>query len=310
MKAVQLACFCLGVVSAFGQFSTSSTNAVAIAGFGVGGERTRYTVPASDLPCPVTWNPESDPFPEELRSLVARASSFLKDARQLGGSHGATRFDLDNIQIKRIELTPRQINAIGKEESAFTNQWFVAVTFHGADPVDLTAAHPVARKNVVLLLDGTWATEENDPLQRPKWSATNFPPVKSISNTLTRIGLPSSSQDTDSYGKLSKADLPISKVQWDHFGQQFPLDLRAQASRAKDYLMSSPDSPQRLTLTEICLWRYKPIEALRLATKPTTEHLHDWEAVFWFRDERRQEHDVHMLLDTTILPKTDTLPDR
>lgn len=310
MKAAHLTCFCLGVVSAFGQPLISSTNAVVIAGFGAGGESARYTVPASDLPCPVTWDPESDPFPGELSNLVARAWSFLNQAHQLGGSHDVTRFDLDDIQIKRVELTPHQINAIGKEKNAFTNQWFVAVTFHGADPVDLTAAHPVARKNVVMLLDGTCATEEKDPLRRPKWSATNFPATKTISNASTRTRLRSFSQGNDSYGKLSEPDFPISKVQWDPFGQQFPLDLRAQASRAKDYLMSAADSPHRLALTEICLWRYVPVEALKPANEPTTEHLHHWEVAFWFRDERRQEYGVHMLLDTTILPRTDTLPGR
>lgn len=308
MKTAQFGCFCAGIVTAAAQPALVSTSAVAVAGFEGGGERTRYAVAAARLPCPVTWNVQFEPFPEQLSDLVARASSFLDHARQLGGTHTATRFNLDDIQIKRIELSAQQLRAIGKDETAFTNQWFTAVTFYGADPVDLTSAQPVCYKHVVMLLDGTSATEEEDPFPRPKWSVTNLPAAESISNTFTRSRFRSSAQDTEPYGKLSRADFPIARVQWDPFDEAFPLDLRAQAPRAEEYLMSVGDIPQRLTLFEIRLWRYVPVEALKAANKPMTEHLHHWEAVFWFRDERHREYDVHMLLDGTILRRSNASP--
>jgi hypothetical protein len=310
MKATYIVYFCISVATGVAQSPASSTNAVTITGFSVGGERTRYTVPASELPCSVTWNAETDPFPQELSNFVTRASSFLGQSHQLGGTHRATTFGIDDILIKGIEFTSHTMEMIGKDESGFTNQWFVAITFYGADPVDLGAANPFARKHIVMLLDGTCAKEEKEQSPRPKWSITNGSPAQSISNISNQVSAHSLARDPDPYGKRSHPNFPICEVQWDPFTQPFPLDLRVQATRAKEYLLSVPDLPQGLTLNEIALWRYVPVEALKAANKPTSQHRHHWEVVFWFRNDRRRGYDVHMLLDTTILPRTTASPPR
>jgi hypothetical protein len=158
-------------------------------------------------------------------------------------------------------------------------------------------------KHVVMLLDGTCAAEEDDPFARPKWSVTNSPPARPVSDLTARAGSRLAAEDDDPYGRASRPDFPISEVQWEPFSEPFPMDLRAQVPRARQYVTLAPNLRQNLMLTEIHLWRYLPVAALEAANKPTDQHLHHWEVVFWFRGDSREEYDAHMLLDGTVLSR-------
>jgi hypothetical protein len=293
MKESLIPYFCLAISIAVMQPLLASTNVVTVAGFTVGKETTRYTVLASDLPCPITWNPETDSFPQDPSNFVSRAFSLLSQAHQFGGTQRVSHFDVDDIEIQRLELTPDEIRNQGIAENSLSNQWIVAINFYSTDPIDLPISHPICRKHVVMLLNGVCATEEEDLFHRS--------PITQSSLSRTPSWTLSTNID------LSRSDFPLPEVQWEPLTQPFPLDLRNQASRAKEWLSSSSTSPGALTLTEVHLWRFIPVESIRAAQKRLDEHLHHWEVVFGFQDDHGRLYDIHILLDGTIFSKTNPL---
>ena len=87
--------------------------------------------------------------------------------------------------------------------------------------------------------------------------------------------------------------------------QEFPLDLKLATSRAKEQILSVLGTEERLDLKLIDLSHYEPIETLKAANLPASEHRHHWVLTFTFVPRL---HNVYMMLDGTILPNSTQPP--
>jgi len=279
--------------ASFGQDSLSTGSMWA------GAVGIEYSVATNDLPARAEWNPDGAAFPGDLGKLGRAAEGFVEDARQLGGTvqHPAGWFELVDIEI--FQIPPRA--ASGKYLAWVTNQWAIKMSFFGRSSFDLDALKQPAKKCVVLLPDGTRAAEKLVQSKKAKVVLTNsLPLAHSEPGIIAERHVSKVASNS-----LSWLTLPICPVQWDPLAQEFPLDLKRATSRAKEQILSVLGTEERLDLKLIDLMHYVPIETLKAAKLPASEHQHHWVLTFTFVPRL---HNVYMMLDGTILPNSTQPP--
>jgi hypothetical protein len=188
-----------------------------------------------------------------------------------------------------------------------TNQWFVAATFHGFDLSPLVSSRNECRKHVVMLLDGTFASERDDLHWQPKWRAgtTNLLTVLTLnpgSGQPPRVARGPRAKYEAPEALLLKPDFRIPQVQWDPAAASFPLDLGEQVARARAELSKLPDVPRQTEFREVEVCTYFPSEAIAAGHRSPLANLNHWDVVFRFGEANGREYAVHELLDGTFLP--------
>ncbi len=243
------------------------------------------------------WEPGA-PFPLSLVSETVRARSFLSKDMQI-----TNELQLSSIKIARLRASSDLAAAHGKSPAGLRKRWFMLINF------DLQPTQPLhyCRHGVLVLMDGSYGTE------RPMAEGTAAPAreraidKKGISRAAT---LRSISNGPDPYQRLNyDPDFVIPKVQWKPFVAAFPLDLSAEALRAKDYLTKEGLSAgESVVLAEIRVDPYLPTEAIRASNLSFLDNLNHWVVVFRFAKDAEDAtggYSVFMLLDGTILQTTE-----
>jgi hypothetical protein len=173
--------------------------------------------------------------------------------------------------------------------------------FFGRSSLDLDALDHPAMKCVVLLPDGTRAAEKLVRSKRAQVVVTHSLPLPHAEPGIS----PKRHVSKVVSNSLSWLTLPICPVQWDPLAQEFPLDLKLATSRARAHLVAWLGTDESLDLKEIQLSHYEPIETLKAANIPASEHRHHWALTFTFGPRL---YDVYMMLDGTILPNSTQPP--
>lgn len=207
--------------------------------------------------------------------------------------------ELAEIRIYRLSRSssPAQIQAHGKDPMEFTNQWFLDFTFNFVPEHD-----DLDFRDVVMLLDGTYATEKKVPLR----AAAHAPAPLGQGPPLAT---PDWSVFIDPMGDVLTNNFVPSEVQWNPMLSEFPLDISEQTARARTHLVSATNMPSDFVLHEMYIQRYLlPVEVLRALGADPEKHRHHWVLIFVFgRPTNKQlgkEYFTYILLDQRIVATT------
>lgn len=282
---------------------SAPTAEVRIGGFGAGGQQMEYFVPIEALPCAASWRPQEDPFPEDLGRLVTLAVKHLAESQQLGGPREATKFLVQSIRISRLHLNHKDIGPTGPSEAQLTDQWIVSVTFYGRAATDFVSSSSIPHKNVVMLLDGTYATERAQTFRRPQWANTNQTALinSNYAKSSRKLETGSGALSNDPLSETMRADFAIPRVQWNPITERFPLDLNEQCRRARSALSGEPGFTQDITLSEVHLSPFIPGPPHIGAAYAEVDNQHHWVMVFTYGSRPQRVFEAYLLMDGRVL---------
>ena len=254
-----------------------ATNRIIVRGILSPGEDTLvYSFAWSQLPFEVTWDGDTERFSADLGDLVRKARNHLY------ADSGLTA-ELEPASLclyRKADFLPiepplkRQLQTQGISAEQFSRQWFLAIPFVGYQS-------ELVCRDVVISLDGTLAEVQHRVPHAPR--------------NLFEVGVypwPSArAARGQAEAEIAKPDFLPPKVLWTPFRGSFPMDLKAEAAKARRHLEAKYKDCGPLKLCSIDL------QTFYLSHKPP-EH---WKVAFTFTNLRFEPYSVIMLLDGRII---------
>lgn len=265
-------------------------------------ESYSYFVEWSQLPSAVRWEPGSAPFPFEVNVHASGARSFVCTTKHITNS-----LTLEHVEIRSLDQSaPSQYRRFGRNEpEGFSNQWSVWLSFL-IQPGDSSQVTPLVdhEVNVVMLLDGTYASEE-------PWNKEEVRRDFRISDEVKHSEYRKEPPDKTFNGPrwdpdiVDRPDFSVPKKQWAPFSEALPVDLSAQAVQARGYLVAQTSiAADSLTLRKIELQHFLPTQAIQAQGLNVFTNMGHWYVVFhYFNDDSgtKVAYEVCVLLDGTVL---------
>jgi hypothetical protein len=268
---------------------TTEGGLVRVAGHEVD-ERLHYFTTLNQLVSAQSWDPVSQPLPINLATELNHAQNHIMKNERL-----TERLRIGpSISIGRLFWDSRNTNIL--EAPGLANKWAMQFDFYSASD------HHQSFKPMVLL-GGTYALVIDLAQLRTPEMTNEF--RKSISR-FSPVRLENLSGNTTPISKTDRPDFRCPKVHWDaDSGAAYPMDLQAEAMRGRDIcaqrLKLSKDS---LTLVQINLEHYIPVQAAQFQHLTTEELLNNWATLFEYSTDEKADmphYWVGELLDGTIL---------
>jgi hypothetical protein len=274
-----------------------TSNEVFLMGYHWSSSPTAYSywIAPALFPGRVSWNPGKEPFPLALDTEVHRADSWLTQQKQLTNA-----LTLHGIEIGHT-VTRRKPGPAGNEDCGFMNGWTVALKFHDSPQPPAQAED----YQVVMLLDGTYATERRRPKNRSEReteSATFAAAERPELGYSRPARRPVKSENP--LELVHRADFRVPQVQWSP-ADPFPMDLSAMAEKTRTELLQTYGMPEDLALEKIELEPFLPDGAVPDLLQRLLQHRWHWIVAFRYASTvsswPRAEYDVYLLLDGRIL---------
>jgi len=292
----------VGVISAFLSGASWASDDLFLFG-AVRDQPYGYYVAWSALASKVAWAPEKGPFPVALDREAKRAEHYL--ARENGITN---ELDLIAIDIHRL-VTPRHLlEKRGLQAAQFTNQWQIRYIFDVRGPTS-------GFRQVVMLLDGTIATERPFSITSPNAIATpdqgrtkglsgTEPPTVARSAAGFPTGLHKDLDANQDY--LESESFLVPAVQWDPRRSRFPLELSEACSIAKRWLLTEREVSSEVVPQEIHIFRYQAPSSLRASAEQLDLERHHWVVVVRHGLARHSgyHYSTHILLDGRVMQVT------
>ena len=257
------------------------------------GRRHYFFFKWNNLPSKVSWKPESEVFPINLRSGASEAESVLIQRDSI-----TNQINLARIRIHRLAPPSHLLEQHNKRTADFAAQWFVEYYFY--EPFTNPEESVVNDRYLVTLLDGTRAVERG---KLPGASSSSSQqPILGEENKMNPVGA------VKTYKKIQSPDFELSKVQWNSKAEEFPLNLKSEVEIARARVAREKSaSSNHLVLQEISIESFLPSEVIRTRHLNLLENLGHWLVVFRFCEQGSEgeiKRDIYMLLDGTILEVT------
>ena len=258
-----------------------------------------YWVDWANLPPKASWRPEAEELPLELDKEVQRAKLFVAQSKHL-----ADVLDLTSLTIRRLAVSERQLEAHQKVATQFTNQWFLTFEFRARRPEEGPES-PLRFEHVVMLLDGTYATERaprNWPHGSTSVDASRDLSGDSTSHRPALTGKADLSRH-DPGAALHSPDLPVPRIQWDT-ASPFPVSFLQQTRALTQHLVARLGASGGSFLDEIVLNRFTPTGAVQREGLPPSSHRNHWVLLYYFNEpcsRANPAYEVVALLDGTVV---------
>jgi hypothetical protein len=268
-----------------------------------GADQWSYFIKWDQVPCKVRWNAEREPFPVALGTQANRAWAVLASER-----HITNQMDVVAVEIFRLHLSEPQLQDRGIRPGDLTNQWFLRLSFRfGIPPHEHECG-------VVSLLDGSYAREQRglalDVNSAPRAKAVAEQGVEvSPSPAQIRPADPEAHVPPNPLLAITKPGSRVCKVQWRPLLEAFPMDLNAEAQRARAFLSDQELARgEPIWLDSIRMDRVCPVEAILAQGLDLFANRFHWVITFQYRSPRSgpdRFYAVIMLLDGRILGATE-----
>jgi hypothetical protein len=239
-------------------------------------------------------------LPIVLHEEVLRASSWLIQKKQL-----TNELELGNISISRTIMRSRPESA-DTEIASFTNGWVATLEFYEPRSPSLD----IKEHRVLMLLDGTYATERQRPKTRRE--AVSFQPPNPSSAPSVSSGDDSEARRPQRHripketpsDMVRRADFQVPNVQWNPL-TPFPMDMSDLLAKTRETLLQTYEMPEGFALQELQMSTYLPDGAVPDVSIRMQKHRWHWMIVCHYGNKPSDPPSVsyyaYLLLDGRTL---------